>query len=382
MKDSMVEEVREAARGVVEEYPRSYMLECAREGRFPQEMWDALGTQGLLGLGVPEALGGIGGGVQAMVALCEAMTSVGTTSAFFAITSFSRLPIIKYGTVQQCEKFVKPTITGDAKICFALTEPDAGTNSFAIKSRATRTDSGWALSGQKAFITGAKMADYMLVIARTESAEAAANRTQGLSLFVISTKSPGIEYQPMPIDAVAGDTQYSVFFDNVQIGEEALIGEEGRGVKYLFDGLNPERMITAIQAVGFGSYALDKGVAYAKERAPFGQSIGSYQGIQHPMARAKARLEAARLMVYDCARRFDEGESIGATANMAKLLATEAADEALDIAIQAHGGSAFDASNDVHTLWQHIRLLRIIPINNEMVLNHIAEHVLGLPKSY
>lgn len=379
---SMIEDVRVAARAIVERFPRSYLLKCDREGRFPQEMWEALASQGLLGLGVPESYGGVGGGVTDTIALYEAIASAGTNLGMFGITSFARVPILKYGSHAQIERFVKPTVSGERKLAFAITEPDAGTNSFAMKSFARPDGDDWILRGQKVYISGATTADDILVVARTQREEDVATRTGGLSLFVVDAKSPGLECRRMDINAVPGDRQYSVFFDDVRIPGDRLVGEAGNGAKYLFDGLNPERLIAAMLAVGAGCYALEKGVAYVRERVPFGRPTGSYQGIQHPMARAKARLEAARLMVYDCARRFDAGESIGAQASMAKLLATEAADEALDITIQAFGGAAFDAANDVHTLWQQIRALRIVPINNEMVLNHIAEQVLGLPKSY
>ena len=265
-------------------------------------------------------------------------------------------------------------------MCFGVTEPNAGTNTFRLQTTATKNDSGWQVNGSKVFITGAKDSTSMLLIARTSAFDPAKPRG-GLSLFILDSHTPGIEYQRLNID-VLGESQYLVFFKDVQLPQDALIGDEGKGMKYLFDGLNTERLVLASMAVGLGNRALDKAVAYAKERAPFGTPIGSYQGLQHPMARAKAHLEASRLVMLEAARTFDRGEDAGPLSNMAKLLTSEACDEAVDIALQAHGGYGFDQDYDVVTLWPFARLMRVAPVNNEMILNYIAERVLGLPRSY
>ena len=376
-----VEAVRQTAQEIAERYNREYWLKCAREGRFTDEMWQAMCDAGLVGLSVPEEYGGSGGGVTELVALMETLAENGVAPLFLVVTGLTRVPIIKYGTPEQIERYVKPTITGEKKLCFAITEPNAGTNTFKIQTLAQPTDDGWVLNGQKVFISGANEADYMLVVTRTTPYGQVEDRRQGLSLFVIDAKSPGIEMSRLNI-AVMGEHQFQVFFNDVKLPKDALIGEEGKGIRYLFDGLNPERLIAAAMAVGIGDYALARGVEYAKQRAPFGQPIGSYQGLQHPMAHAKAQLEAARLMMYDAARRFDAGENAGPGANMAKFLASEAAVAAVDIALQAHGGNGFDADYDIITFATPIRLMRVAPINNEMILNYIGEHVLGLPKSY
>ena len=377
-----IRDVQEAARGVTALYPRSYILQCIKEDRFPDELWQKLGEFGLLGLSIPEEYGGSGGGVLEITALNEALALAGVPTLFLVVTGLARVPIVRHGTPEQIRKFVTPTCTGETKMCFAITEPNAGTNSFAMSTLATPDGDGWVLNGQKVFISGARDADHMLVVARTTKAGDVKYRTDGMSLFVVDMKTPGIKLQQLNIQVETAERQYMVFFDNVKLPADAVIGEPGKGAKLMFEGLNSERLLAAGAAIGLGDYALSKAVAYANERKPFGKPIGSYQALQHRMALAKAELEAARMMTYDAADRFDNGEDAGAHANMAKLLASRAAVAAIDATLQVHGGYGFDRDYDVVTLWPMTRLLEIAPINNEMLMNYIGEHVLGLPKSY
>ena len=377
-----VEAVREAAREITKRYDRAYWRECVREGRFPSEMWKALAEAGLLGISVPEEYGGSGGGALELVAMVEVLAEAGVVPLGLALSAFARMPILKHGTPEQIERFVKPTVTGETIMCFGITEPNAGTNTFKMQTLAQPTDDGWIVNGQKVFISGADQADYMLLLARTKPFTAVEDRRQGLSVFVVDTKAPGIEMHPLNIQATAPEKQFQIFFNNVHVPADRIVGQEDMGTKYIFDGMNTERLVLAAMCIGTGNLALQRAVDYAKQRAPFGQPIGSYQGLQHPMAHAKAQLEAARLMMYDAARRFDAGENAGPGANMAKLLASEAAGAAVDVALQAHGGNGFDADYDIITFATPIRLMRVAPINNEMILNYIGEHVLGLPKSY
>jgi acyl-CoA dehydrogenase len=380
---SRIRDIQEAARGVTKQFPRSYILKCIKEDRFPDELWKELGKFGLLGLSIPEEHGGSGGGVLEITALNEALALAGVPTLFLVVTGLARVPIVHHGTKEQIAKFVTPTCSGEKKMCFAITEPNAGTNSFSMTTLATRNaDGGWTLNGQKVFISGARDADFMQVVARTTKAGEVKHRTEGMSLFVLDMKTPGITLQQLNIQVETAERQYMVFFDNVQLPADAVIGEPGKGAKLMFEGLNSERLLAAGAAIGLGDYALSKAVAYANERKPFGKPIGGYQSLQHRMALAKAELEAARLMTYDAADRFDNGEDAGAHANMAKLLASRAAVAAVEAALQTHGGYGFDRDYDVVTLWPMIRLLEIAPINNEMLMNYIGEHVLGLPKSY
>lgn len=377
-----IKQVQEATRGISEQYPRAYIRECIAKDVFPEEMWKAMGDYGLLGLSVPEKFGGSGGGVVEIVALAEALALGGVPTLFLVVTGLGRVPIVRNGTPEQIAKFVTPTCDGSVKLCFAITEPNAGTNSFNMSSFAARDGDEWVLNGQKVFISGARDADIMLVIARTQKASEVKHRTEGMSLFVLDMKTPGITLQTLNIQVETAERQYMVFFDNVRMPADALIGEAGKGAKLMFEGLNSERLLAAAAALGIGEYALKKAVAYSLDRKPFGKPIGSYQALQHRMALAKAELEAARLMTYSAAERFDAGEDAGAHANMAKLLASRAAVSAVEAAIQTHGGYAFDRDYDIVTLWPMVRLMEIAPINNEMLLNYIGEHVLGLPKSY
>jgi acyl-CoA dehydrogenase len=377
------EAVHEATRGVTEKYDRKHWLECARENRFPEDMWQAMVDQGLLGLGVPEEYGGSGGGMLGVVAAMEAMSTAGVPLALYLLTAFAREAILRHGTEDQKKRFITPISSGKERMCFAITEPNAGTNSFKMETLATKTKNGsYLINGQKLFISAADASDKMMVVLRTTKASEVLDRRSGLSVMIVDTKTPGIEMQKQDIGIVMPDHQYIIYFNDAEIPEENLIGAEGMGVRYMFDALNPERMLVSAWAIGLGDFALSKAVDYAKERAPFGQPIGSYQSIQHPLARAKAQLDAARLMMYTAARIFDEGGEAGYYANAAKLLGSEAAVGAVDAAIQSHGGYAFSDEYDVATIWPVVRLLRIAPVNNEMVLNYIGEHVLGLPRSY
>jgi acyl-CoA dehydrogenase len=243
-------------------------------------------------------------------------------------------------------------------------------------------DGGYRLNGSKIFISGVDAADRMLVVARTTRRGDVVDRRQGLSLFVVDVDSPGVRSHPIDIGIVMPDRQFTVYFDDVEVEADRLIGEEGEGFRYLFDALNPERVLAAAWAIGLGDFVLAKAVAYARDRAPFGAPIGSYQALQHPLALSKAELDAARLVMYAACGVFDQGGNAGYLANTAKLLGANAAVDACDRAIQVHGGYAFNQEYDVATVWPAVRLLKIAPVNNEMILNYIGEHVLRLPRSY
>lgn len=374
--------VREAVKGVTDRFDRAEFVRRARDGEGVDDVWETLGELGLLGMGVPEEYGGNGGGMTGPVAVIEALSQAGTPPVLVLLTAFARMAILRHGTEEQKQRFVVPTVTGEVKLCFAITEADAGTNSFRMETFATHDGDSYRINGQKVFISGADQATHMMVVARTTRLRDTDDKRVGLSLFVVPMDAPGLELQQMEIDLHSPEHQFFVFLNDVEVPAANLVGARDDGLRALFDALNPERLLVSAWALGLGDHVLAKGVEYASTRAPFGTPIGSYQAVQHPLARANAHLEAARLMLYSACETYDAGGDAGWAANMAKLLASEAANEAVDAVIQAHGGSAFDRDTDVITLWPMIRLLRIAPVNNEMVLNYLAERVLGLPKSY
>ena len=375
--------IYEYGNSLVKQFDRKYWLACAEQKRFPQEMYDKVAADGFVGMMVPEAYGGAGQGMTEMHLFLEGLSNHGIPLLSLVVGATMSVGFIaKYGTEEQKKRYLPDACKGRTRFCFAITEPGAGTNTIQITSIAKKNGDRYSLSGQKVFISGARDADFMLVVARTTRAAEVKNRTEGMSLFVLDMKTPGIKLQQLNIQVETAERQYMVFFDNVELPTDALIGEAGKGAKLMFEGLNSERLLAAGAAIGLGDYALAKAVAYAKDRKPFGKPIGSYQALQHRMAQAKAQIEAARLMTYNAAERFDNGEDAGAHANMAKLLGSQAAVAAVEAALQTHGGYGFDRDYDIVTLWPMVRLLEIAPINNEMLLNYIGEHVLGLPKSY
>lgn len=373
----MIETAFEAARGVTERFDREWYLRQAGTGGETADMWKHMADQGLLGLGVPEEYGGVGGGVTGPVAVMEAMSEAGVPSFLYIVTAFGRKAILKGGTDAQKSRWVPATVDGDRRTCFALTEPGAGTNSFEMSTKATRTENGYRINGQKYFISGFDEADSMIVVARTNDGPVA-----DVSLFVVDLPAKGLTSQLLNIEMHAPERQFALYFDDVEVPLDARLGEEGQGKEILFHALNPERFMIAAWAIGLGNLAVKKGADYARTRAPFGKPIGSYQAIQHPLAHAKMHLEAAREMLYAACAEYDAGINDGIKANMVKYLATTAAKDAIEAAIQTHGGHAWDRDTDIIQLWPMIRLMTQSPINNEMVLNYIGERLLKLPRSY
>jgi acyl-CoA dehydrogenase len=378
----LVGSVFKAVDGVLAACPRALYVQRARERRHAPELWDAIVAADLLAIGIPEERGGAGGGLTGCVAVMEALSRAGVPPLQYSLTTFSREAILRYGSEQQIEDLVLPTMTGARRFCLGVTEPEAGTNSFAARTTAIRTQSGgYRINGQKVYISAADESGHILLLARTARAGEPVGRRKGFGVFAVDLSLPGIELRRMDIEWHAPEYQFEVFFDDVEVPAEALIGTEGLGFDHLLSVLNQERVVIAAWALGLGEYALGKAVDYARVRAPFGRPIGAFQGVQHPLALAKAEMEAARQVMYSAAGEYDSGRDAGAKANMAKLLGSRAALAAVDAAIQTHGGSAFVYETDVVTLWPMIRILQIAPINNESALNYIGERVLGLPRS-
>lgn len=367
---------------IVKKVDRAYVLECAKKRQIPEKLWRLWADSGLLAIGLPEEYGGVGGRVSEVVLAHDLLHRAGLLMPTSVTNYMSRTPILKHGTEEQKRRYLPPTATGREYFAFAITEPDAGTNTFKIRTNAKRQPNGdYLLNGQKCFITGFVEATNALVVARTAPADDAA-RTSGLSLFIVDTKSKGISSSLIDIAVYLPEKNYVVNFDDVVVPAENILGCEGRGIEVLFDCLNPERLLIAAISVGLGDHVLNRAVEYAKVRAPFGAPIGSYQAVQHPMAIAKARIEAARAMLYLAAEKYDAGGNVGLETNMAKFLATDAFKAAADIAATSFGGSFADLSQDIVPFYLFAKLFESAPVNNNIVLSFIAQKALGLPKSY
>ncbi len=378
-----VDEIVDATAAVVAGFADDYWRDHCRSHRRPRRLWDALAVADLLAVGVPEHLGGVGGGLTQVAAVVEALARAGMPLFSLLTTHICRELLVHHGTDEQRAAHVAATVAGDRVFAFAITEPDAGTNTFAIRTVARATAAGgYRLNGQKVFISGIDEADLVVVVARTQRRDEVDDRRAGMALLLVDPRAPGVHLTPMDIAMPAPERQFHVWFDDVEVADSDVVGAPGRAFDCLFTVLNPERLLSAATQVGIGYLALDRGVARAWERTPFGVPVGTYQAIQHPLAHARAALDAARLLIYHGCRRYDEGRPAAGESNAAKLLAGEAAHEALDAAVQVHGGGAFDASAGLVELWPLVRMGRVGPVSNEMVLNFIGEHVLGLPKSY
>lgn len=377
--------IREAVKQIAKKYDREYWLAKAREGTFTEELWRELADGGFLGMMIPPEYGGGGLGLAQMAVLLEEMSHQGIPLLLVVVGNVMDAALIaRYGNEEMKERYLPPLARGEMRFCFALTEPTAGSNSFRTATSARLDGDSYVLNGQKMFITGVDASDYMLVVARTAPFEEVPDKREGLSLFVVDRRAAGITLQPLDMGVLHPETQFAVYFDDVRVPRGDLVGEEGRGHRYLFDALNPERISAAAVAVGLGRLVLEKAVAYARERVVFDKPIGTHQGLAHPLAEAKAHLELAALMTRYAAGVFDGGDKMTAAtyANMAKLAAADAATQACDLSIEVHGGSGFSTDVDLITLWPYIRMLRTVPVSREMILNYIGEHVLGLPRSY
>lgn len=369
-----------------EELIRSIM----KEKRFPQELWEAMARAGVQGCLVPEEYGGTGAGLLPLTLAVEQMGLHGLANALFVITAMDTACIVKNGSLELKRRFLPGIATGEYKFCFALTEPDAGSNAFRIQTHARRVGNSYRITGQKVFITGADISDYMLLVARTVPyAELKAQglpKAYGMSVFVVDLQSRGITLHPIPTHGIEGMTQFTVHLDDVEVPAENLVGEEHGGAMVLFNSLNPERILAAAMAVGVSDYLLKKSVNYARSRCVFGdRPIATYQALQHPLAEIKIQTEAARLLTYRAAWAFDRDlppAEVGMLANYAKFTAAETAIRACDQAIETHGGYGFSEEYGIIYFWESMRLLRTAPITKEMILNFVAEHVLELPKGY
>ncbi|HEX6875802.1 MAG TPA: acyl-CoA dehydrogenase family protein [Nocardioidaceae bacterium] len=377
-RQTLRKEVAKLASG----YGREYFVKQARSGGKTTDLWLAIGKNGYLGINIPEEYGGGGGGIGDIAAVCEELAAQGCPLLMMVVSpAICGTVIARFGTDEQKQRWLPGICDGTQTMAFAITEPDAGTNSHNITTTGRRDGDGWVLNGRKIYISGVDEAANVLVVARAEDAKTGRLKP---CLFVVPTDSPGFEYKPIPMEIVSPEQQFQVFMDDVRLPADALVGDEDAGLVQLFAGLNPERIMAASFSTGLARYALDKAVAYVKEREVFGAPIGSHQGLAHPLAQSKIEIELARLMTQKAAALYDAGDDLGAgeAANMAKYAAAEAACDAADRAVQAHGGNGITQEYGVAGLLVAARAGRIAPVSREMILNFVGMHSLGLPKSY
>lgn len=383
--DPLHEDIRQAVRAMCADFPDDYWAAHDESHEFPWEFYDAVAKAGWLGLTVPEEYGGGGLGVtEAAVVEQEIAASgagMGGCSAVH-IGIFGFEPVIRHGSEDLKRRFLPRVATGDLHTSFAVTEPDAGTDTTNISTFARKVDGGWLVSGQKVWITKAQEAERMLLLARTSPRVDGARRSEGMTLFFAPMDREHVTIREIPkMGRNAVDTN-ELFIDDLFVADEDVVGEVGGGFRAILSGLNAERVISANAALGIGRAALRRGVRYAKERVVFGRPIGQNQGIAFQLAEAQVRLEAADAVVQRAAWLVDRGLPCGAEANYAKWLCAEAGFLAADVALQVHGGFGYGKEFHVERYFREARLMRIAPISQEMVLSYVAEHVLGLPRGY
>jgi alkylation response protein AidB-like acyl-CoA dehydrogenase len=374
--------LRAAVAALGSRYGATYAQSRARAGENTNELWLEAGRLGYLGVGLPEKYGGGGGGIADLVIVLEELAAAGCPLLLLVVTPAICGSIIsRFGTEEQKQRYLPGFADGTARMAFGITEPDAGSNSHAITTTARRDGEDWILNGRKVFISGVDNCESTLIVARTEDA-----RTGKLkpALFVVPRDAAGFEYREIPMELISPDRQFQLYLDDVRLPAEALVGEEDAGLDQMFAGLNPERIMVASFANGIARYALDKAIAYAKDRSVFRSPIGAHQGIAHPLAQCKIEVELARLMTQKAALLNDAGDDFGAgeAANMAKYAAAEAATHAVDQAVQTLGGNGLTQEYGLAALINVARVTRVAPVSREMILNFVAQHTLGLPKSY
>lgn len=376
-------QIREEIRKVCREFPDAYWREIDGKKDYPEAFVRKLSELGWLAALIPEEYGGTGLGItEASIILEEINHSGGVATACHA-QMYTMGTLLRHGSEEQKRRYLPKIASGELRLqAFGVTEPNAGSESTRIQTIATRKGDKYVVNGQKIFISRVLQSDLMLLLARTTPYEELKDKTQGLSVFIVDLREAEKKLEVKPLDLMINHHTNALFFDGVEVPVENLIGEEGMGFRYIIDGWNAERILVAAEAIGDGRWFIERAAKYASERVVFGRPIGSNQGIQFPIAQAYARIEAADLVRYQAATKFDRKEKCGAEANMAKLLASEAAWEAANACLTTHGGYGFAVEYDVERKFRETRLLTIAPVSNNLVLAYLGQHVLGMPKSY
>ena len=374
-------DLRASVGRLVGKYGRKYFQDAVANGTQPDALWAELGSAGFLGVHIPEAYGGSGGGLAELNIVIEECAAQGCPMLSLVIASICAPIIEAYGSTELKDKWLPGIATGKLKMAFAITEPDAGSNTHNVSTSARKVDGGWSIKGAKYWTSGIDESDAVMVVAKDPEMETGNGRS-ALSLFVMPADSPGISYTRIDAAVKTPERQFSVFFDDVRLPEEALVGERGAGLRQLFVGLNPERVSAAAINNGISRFAIAQAARYANERSVWKTPIGAHQGVAHPLAESYIGVQSARLLAARAAQLFDQGEDAGEAANMAKFLAAETSLKALDQAIQVHGGNGLSHEYGLADLWFVARLHKTAPVSREMILNYISQHGLGLPKSY
>ncbi len=377
--------IREEVAKLCAQYPGEYWRAKDKAREYPSEFVAALGEAGYLAALIPEEYGGAGLPLSAAAAILEEIQKQGCNGGAVHAQMYIMGTVLRHGSEEQKQRYLPKIATGELRLqAFGVTEPTSGTDTLSLKTVAKKEGDKYIINGQKVWTSRAEHSDLMLLLARTTPREEAASRTEGLSVFLVDMKEAlaAGSLTINPIDTMMNHATTAVFFDNMEVPAANLIGEEGKGFRYILSGMNAERLLIAAECIGDAKWFIEKATAYAKERVLFGRPIGQNQGVQFPIARAYAQMRAADLLVQEGIRKYEAGENCGEEANMAKMLAAEASWAAGEACVQTHGGFGFAAEYDVERKFRETRLYQVAPISTNMILSFVAEHVLGLPRSY
>ena len=377
--------IRDAIGRLCGNFPDDYWSECDREHRFPWDFYNALAADGWVGIAIPEEYGGSGRGITEASIVLEEIAASGAAmngASSVHLSIFGMHPVVRHGSEEMKQKYLPRVANGDLHVAFGVTEPNAGTDTTSITTAARREGDTYIVRGRKVWTTKALDSERVLLLVRTEAKDKVEKRTRGMTLLLAELQRPEVTISP--IDKVCRNAVATceVVYDDLPVHVTDRVGEEGRGFYYLLDGLNAERILVASEALGIGRAALRRAVDYANDRVVFDRPIGMNQGVAFPLGEARMRLDAAELMIRKASWLIDNGQPCGAEANMAKWLAADACFQAADQAVQTHGGYGYATEFHVERYWREARMQRLAPISQEMVLNYVSEHVLGLPRSY
>ncbi len=377
--------MQEAVRRLCADYPDDYWERCDREGEFPQAFFEAMAAAGWIGIAIPEEYGGAGKGISEAAVILQEVAASGAAmngATPLHLSMFGVHPVVRHGSEAMKKKFLPAIADGSLQVAFGVTEPNAGSDTTSIETSARLVGDKYIVNGRKVWTTKAFESERVLLLVRTTPKEQVSHKTEGLTLLLAELKKPEVSITPIPKLGRNAVRTCEVVYEDLEVSVEDRVGGEGAGFRYLLDGLNAERILIAAEAVGIGQAALRRAVNYANERVVFDRPIGKNQGVAFPLAEAHTKLQAAALMIKQAARLLDDNQACGAEANMAKWLAAEAGFFAADQALQTHGGFGYAREFHVERYWREARLMKLAPISQEMILNYLAEHELGLPRSY